>query len=166
MRIELILGLVIAACGWLLALLGWFVAFRLLFHPTPPPTAPPTEEAPPEQEDAGRSAQYAEWGRQGAAKAKAMKADFEACLAKGRSLLARPGSIEEKKAGLMALINEYPHVAENVARKLNREMSLSKRLGISEDMLLQEVAGLVKNALASKSAPAAAGGFGGERVFS
>jgi hypothetical protein len=144
--------------GMLFSLTGWIIAIWLFTKPyhgglfaayTPPPVTEPEPE-PIDGEAAARSAQAAEWGRQGAEKRKAMQADFQACMIEGRALIAAPGSMDEKKTALMGLIQRYPQVAESVARKLNREMGLSKKLGIPEDMLLQEVAGLVKNALATK----------------
>jgi len=149
-----IMGWILAAMGWLTAIVGLWLAFRRLRpSPSAPPPSPPVgqeEAAQLEEEAAARTAQLQEWGRQGAEKRKAQAAEFQACMIEGRALIAAPGGIEEKKAALMGLIQKYPQVAESVARKLNREMGLSKRLGVPEDMLLQEVAGLVKNALAAK----------------
>lgn len=58
----------------------------------------------------------------------------------GAAVIRGPGTIDEKKGKLLALLQAYPDVAISVGKRLNRAFRISDAFGISEAQLLQIVA--------------------------
>lgn len=65
----------------------------------------------------------------------------------GKAVLLSKLPPEGKKAALLALIEQHPRVALNVAQKLNRQFGISKFLGMSEASFMEEIAGVAAAAL-------------------
>ena len=76
-------------------------------------------------------------------------ADMAAATEEGRAVLLGKGSMEEKKAALVVLIQKYPNVALRVAQRLNRQFGISKFIGVPEDEFLNMVVQLAAQASAA-----------------
>lgn len=112
-----------------------------------------------EEDTTRRSNLLSERGRQGVEVREANKEMRIAAMNEGRTIIAGPGSIDEKKEKLLVLATKYPRVSEEVARALIREFHLEAFEGVIMPLVQQAAAGALS---APKSASSGtSGGFYG-----